>query len=178
MVVGIYVLADPLMRLIGGPSFSDGGVILKWLSISILGTSFGMTFGHIVLAINRQKEALLVYGSDALFSLLGYLLFIPRFGWMGAVGVTIFSEIYAGIFLTFISVKYSQVFPKLQTMLKILLSSLGMGIFLSVLHLSLFPAIFVGIVVYGSLNFVFGIPKPETLKQIFSLTKFVEEETI
>ncbi len=178
MIVGIYVLANPLMQLIGGPSFAGGGIMLKWLSISILGTSFGMTFGHIVLAINRQKEALVVYGSDALLSLIGYLIFIPRFGWMGAVGVTIFSEIYAGIFLTIVSVKYSQVFPKLQTILKILLSSLGMGIFLSVLHLSLFPSILVGIIVYGALNFVLGIPRPETLKQIFSLTKFVEEEAI
>ena len=178
MVAGIYVLSGPLTRLIGGPSFANAGVILKWLSISIIGTSFGMTFGHIILAINRQKEALIVYGSDAFLSLIGYFIFIPRFGWMGAVGVTIFSEIYAGIFLIIISVKYSKVIPKLHTISKILLSSVGMGTFLSVFHLALLPSIITGILVYSAINFVLGIPKPETLKQIFSLTKFVEKETI
>lgn len=178
MVAGIYVLAAPLMRLIGGPAFAGSGIILKWLSISILGTSFGMTFGHIILAINRQKEALVVYGTDALLSLIGYFIFIPRFGWAGAVGVTIFSEIYAGLFLTLLSVKYSGILPKLQTLSKIFLSSLGMGLFLSVMQLSLFPSILVGIAVYGALNFVFGIPKPETLRQIFSLAKIAEDRTI
>lgn len=178
MVAGIFVLATPLMQLIGGPSFAGGGIILKWLSISIIGTSFGMTFGHIILAIDRQRDALIIYGTDAILSLAGYFIFIPRFGWAGAVGVTIFSEIYAGVLLTLISVKYSKTIPKMRTLLKILASSIGMGVFISVLHLSLFPSIFIGIIVYASLNFVFGIPNPETLRQVFSLAKVADEPTI
>ncbi len=178
MIVGIFVLATPIMILIGGASFAKAGIILKWLSLSILGTSFGMTFGHIILAIDRQKEALIVYGTDALLSLVGYFIFIPRFGWAGAVGVTIFSEIYAGLLLTVISVKYSNTFPKLRTLLKILASSIGMGAYLSVMHLSLLPSIIVGILTYAAFNFIFGIPKPETLRQIFSLTKVAEDQVI
>jgi O-antigen/teichoic acid export membrane protein len=171
MVVGIYVLATPIMRFIGGSGFTGSGIMLQWLSLSIFGTCFGMTFGHIVLAINRQKEALVVYGTDAALSLTGYFLFIPIYGWRGAVWVTIFSEFYAGALLMFLSVVYSGVIPKFGTLGRILVSSLIMGVFIKVLALSLLPSIMVGIAVYTICVFAFKVVKPTTLQQIFSLVK-------
>ena len=143
--------------------------MLRWLCISILGTTFGMTFGHIVLAINRQKEALIVYGSDAMLSITGYLIFIPKYGWLGAVWVTIFSEIYAGLLLALIAVVYSGVAPKFGTMGKITLSSLIMAITISILNWSLIPSILVGILVYSLLILIFKIIKPSSFRQLINV---------
>lgn len=170
-VAGIFVLAEPIMRFIASSSFAGSGIMLRWLCISILGTSFGMSFGHIVLALNRQKEALIVYSSDAMLSITGYLIFIPKYGWLGAVWVTIFSEIYAGLLLLLIAVVYSGVVPKFGTLGKILLASFLMAFLISFFSFPLIPSILLGILSYSALAFVFGIIKTSTLKEIFYTNK-------
>ena len=167
MIAGIFVLSDPIMRLIASSSFTGSGIMLKSLSISIFGTVFGMTFGHIVLAIDRQKEALLVYGSDAMLSLTGYLIFIPQYGWRGAVLVTVFSEIYAGLFLWLLAVVYSGVIPKFSSVGKIAVASLTMATVLSWLNLSIIPSILAGAAIYSLAAFVLGIIKPGTIRGLF-----------
>ncbi|MFA6105668.1 MAG: flippase [Patescibacteria group bacterium] len=171
MVTGIFVLAGPIMNFIAGSEFSGSGAMLRWLCISILGTTFGMTFGHVVLAINRQKEALLIYGSDAILSVTGYLIFIPKYGWLGAVWVTIFSEIYAGIFLALMAVVYSGIMPKFGTLAKILLSSIIMGTIIFTVSWPLIPSILLGILVYTALIFLFKIIKLQSLKEIINFSK-------
>lgn len=170
MSVGIFVLAEPIMTLVAGSEFAGAGPMLKLLSISIFGTCFGMAFGHIVLAIDRQKPALFVYGSDALLSLIAYFIFIPKFGWQGAVGVTIFSEVYSGILLTILSIYYSKVLPSLALMAKIALASLLMGSLLYFFQgLNLLLLILLGTSSYALFSFLLGIIKPAIVKQIFSL---------
>lgn len=169
MIIGIFVLSDPIMMMIGSTEFAEAGIMLKWLSISILGTCFGMTFGHIVLAINKQKQALYIYGSDALLSLIGYFVLIPRFGWQGAVAVTIFSEIYAGLLLAILSIYYSKVFPSLLNLLKITLGSILMGGLVYLLpKVSLPLSVLAGAGFYAIFIIGAGVIKPATLKQVFS----------
>ncbi len=164
---GIFVLATPIMRWIFGPDFSNAGVVLRWLSISILGTCFGMIFGHIALAIDRQKETMWVYVSDAIFSVIAYLYFIAHYGWYGAIGVTIFSEFYAGFFLTLLTIRYSHVRPDMLPLIKILLASLIMALMLYLVQpLSLFLSILLGTIVYAALILLFGVTSIQTLKEL------------
>ncbi len=128
MVFGAFVLAEPIMRFVAGANFSGAGKILQILIISIFGVCFGMVFGHLALAINKQRQVFWVYLSDALLSLVGYFIFIPKFGMYGAAYVTIFSEFYAGALLLIMAYHYSGFFPKLFTLLKILFISLLMSI--------------------------------------------------
>jgi len=128
MVFGAFVLAEPIMRFVAGSDFVGAGKILQVLIISIFGVCFGMVFGHLSLAINKQRQVFWVYFSDALLSLIGYFIFIPKFGMFGAAYVTIFSEFYAGALLLFLAYRYSGFFPKLFTFLKILFLSLLMSV--------------------------------------------------
>lgn len=169
IVVGMFVLSDPIMSFIAGEEFVNSGRMLKWLSISVLGTSFGMIFGHIILAINKQRQALIIYGSDAVISLIAYFIFIPKYGWVGAAAVTIFSEIYAGILLTIFSIYYSKTFPSFFTVLKIFAASLIMGLFLWKIHLpSLLWSIIFGATIYSILILALKVVKTTTIKILFS----------
>ncbi len=167
LFVGAFCLSGPIMHFVAGSEFGAAGTMLKWLSISIFGTCFGMIFGHIALAINRQKEALWIYASDAIISLAGYFYFIPLYGWWGAVFVTIFSELYAGLFLTALTIYYSQTRPHILSLVKILTASIIMGVCLDMLPPQpLIFSILLGAVIYGLLLIIL---KAVSLKQVKEL---------
>ncbi|MBI5729168.1 MAG: oligosaccharide flippase family protein [Candidatus Magasanikbacteria bacterium] len=175
MIVGIFVLSRPILRLIAGSSFLEGGDYLRYLSLSIFGTCFGMIFGHIALAINRQKEALWIYGTDAVLSLAGYFYFISHYGVWGAIGVTLFSEVYAGLGLTILTIYYSGVTPRLTSFFKILLASLIMGATLyAVPKMPLFGALALGATVYIGFIMLLRVISPATLKEIITTPEVAE----
>ncbi|PIT88609.1 MAG: hypothetical protein COU29_02440 [Candidatus Magasanikbacteria bacterium CG10_big_fil_rev_8_21_14_0_10_36_32] len=172
MIAGIFVLAVPLMNFIAGENFAISGNILRILIISVIGVSFGMVFGHMALSIDRQKNALWIYITDAILSLAGYLIFIPRYGIYGAAYVTIFSELYAGFFLAWLVIHYSGFRPQLFTLFKILISSLVMALVVYWLQpLNIILSIFVGTFIYAILAIVLRFFSPQTLKEIFSSNK-------
>lgn len=168
MTLGTLILAGPIMNFVGGAEFAEAGKILWLLSIAAFGISFGMTFGHVVLSLGKQKQALWVYGSDAILSLIGYLIFIPRYGMYGAAFVTIFSEFYAGLGLAFLSWKFSGALPRLGKFFKILVASIIMAIalkFLPPVHI-LLQVVF-GAIIYGALVLSFGVVSKNTLRELF-----------
>ena len=175
MITGIFVLSRPILQFIAGSSFLEGGNYLRYLSLSIFGTCFGMIFGHIALAINRQKEALWIYGTDALLSLAGYFYFIAHYGVWGAIGVTLFSEVYAGIGLTVLTIYYSSVAPRLISFLKILAASLIMGVALYALRgIPLLSAVILGGILYAALIILLRVVSPATLKEIIATPRVAE----
>jgi O-antigen/teichoic acid export membrane protein len=128
MVVGAVVLATPLMRFVGGVEFAAAGPILVWLSVAMFAIIIGMTFGHLVLALNRQKQALWVYISTAILSVIAYFIFIPRYGVFGAAGVTVGAEFFAGLMLFAVASYYAKFFPAIKQFLKIVFASSVMGL--------------------------------------------------
>lgn len=181
ILAGTLALATPLMRFVAGPEFTAAGGVLRWLAWSILGTCFGMAFGHVALAIGRQKEALWIYASDAIVSLIAYGIFIPRYGIFGAAGVTIFSELYAGAGLFFLTTRYSGYRPRLQVFFKTLFASALMaGILYYFQPLPLPLSLLLGAASYLAFIVLFGTIPLQTLREIISLpaTAVVEETKV
>lgn len=100
IIAGAQVIGNDLMVFIAGQEFADSGIILRILIWALIGVFFGALYGHTVVAINKQKLMLFGYAATAVLSVAGYLWSIPRFGMIGAAGVTIFSESLIAI-LTF-----------------------------------------------------------------------------
>jgi len=168
ILAGILVLAEPIMRFVAGSNFAGGGAVLAGLSWAILGFCFGMVFGHTAVAINQQRRALWIYGTDAVLSVIGYFVFIPIYGVTGAIGVTIFSEVYAGLLLMALVIRYSKVFPPMLTFGKILLASVIMATGISLLPpLPFAVSVLIGIVIYAVMAIILRIVKKETLVEIF-----------
>lgn len=175
MLAGIFVLSEQIMLFTAGPSFAEAGIMLRWLSICIFGICFGMAFGHIILAIDRQREALWVYLSNAIFSVAGYLIFIPRYGWKGAVGVTIFSEIYAGLGHTLLTLYYSKTKLSFSVFAKICLASTIMGLTIYLLQpFPLWASMILGAASYSVLIIMLRVTSLDQIKNILSRTKVVD----
>lgn len=167
MMAGILVLANPIMILVGGKEFAGSGQILQFLSVAILGITFGNIFGYIALAIDRQKQAMWIYISDAIITTIAYFIFIPKYGIYGAAGVSIFSELFAGLALMLLANHYANFTPRFKSLGKIILASIIMGAIVYKLQpTNILISVLTGVLVYGTLVMLFKIISKETLKEI------------
>ncbi|MEK7623310.1 MAG: flippase [Patescibacteria group bacterium] len=170
MMVGTYILSEKIIVLVAGPKYLGAGIALQLLSIAVFGVFLGAVFGHSAVALNRQKQTIWIYASDAILTLCGYLYFIPRFGMVGAAGMTIFSELYAGVLLFLTIRHYSQTPLQFKTFGKIILSSVAMGMTITSLPtLPVLPVIFLGMITYGAVLLIIKGISVTTLKEIFSI---------
>ncbi|HCC22622.1 TPA: hypothetical protein DF272_00380 [Candidatus Falkowbacteria bacterium] len=132
VVVGGVILSDQIMVFVAGEQFLASGKILRvliWASAAIFVTSL---FGYSVIAVQKQKTMMWGYLTTAVLTLIGYLIFIPRFGIWGAAWMTVFSEILVTIWTFVVVYKVIKFTPKLMILIKSLISSLIMagGIYL------------------------------------------------
>jgi O-antigen/teichoic acid export membrane protein len=167
MTVGVILLAEPIMVLVAGEEFAAAGAPLSILSIAVFGVFFGAVFGHTAVAIDKQKQTMWVYMSNAIISLGAYLYFIPKFGMFGAAWVTVFSELYAGLLLFLVIRHYSKVKLKMFTFLKILLSAVVMAIVVLTLYeLHVIALSIIGAAVYGVMLMATKTVSKETMSDI------------
>lgn len=166
-MLGAIALSSQIMNFVGGKDFTNAGKILSYLSLAILGICFGMVFGYAALAIDKQRQAVWVYLSDAILSVIGYFIFIPRFGIYGAAGVTIFSEFFAGFCLLVIVAYHSKFIPKLNALTKIIFASLVM--YITITNIStphVLFSIILGGIVYSILILTLKVISRDTIKEI------------
>jgi len=174
LIVGAQFLSDPIMLFVAGSDFAAAGPILAMLIFAVGAIFLGTMFSHAVIALNRQKKMIGFYLFTSLSALVAYVILIPRFSYTGAAAVTIYSEVLIAIFSGYCVFKYSRFLPNLKMLLKALLSSAIMGLFLcffpivyrtslSGLILILFTA---GLIYFLALYLLGGI-KPEDMEIIF-----------
>ena len=130
IVFGAQAVATPLSVLIGGDEFVDSGPILRILIIATLGLFISSLYGHTVVAIEKQKSMAPGYALTAFLTIIGYLIFIPRFGVWGAAGMTLFSEFLIGVLTFIMVVRTTHIYPNLLVLFKVLLASIIMYVFL------------------------------------------------
>ncbi len=164
MIVGAQLTAGPLMLLVAGQGFAQSGHLLKILILAIGFIFVGCLLAHAVIAIDKQKNIIGAYIFTAITSLIGYLIFIPRFSYYGAAWVTVYSELAIALFSLYIVIKYSQFKPNLAIILKSAAASLVMAlsIYLLIGKLSLILIIlFAGIIYLFCLYLFKGLNKED-----------------
>ena len=172
IMVGTIILADKIMYIVGGEDFVDSSRPLQILAIAVFGVYLGAVFGHAAVAINKQKQTMWIYISNAIITLIGYLIFIPKFGMYGAAWMTVFSELYAGLLLWATIKHYSKEKLQLKTFAKIILASVVMGIVLLLLiNLNVFILVILGMLIYGATIILTKGISRETIKEIIATKK-------
>lgn len=174
LAIGAQFLSEPIMTFVAGRDFSSSGIILKFLIFAVVAIFLGTMFSHAVIALDKQKKMIGFYIFTSLSSLVAYLILIPRFSYLGAASVTIYSEVLIALFSAYCVFKYSHFIPKLNIFLKSLGAGLLMGLFLyafptyyqNTLGGLILIIILASLVYFLCLSLLGGI-KPEDLETIF-----------
>lgn len=168
MMFGTITLAQPIINFIADASYAESAKILPILAIAVFGVFLGAVFGHTAVAIDRQKETLWIYISNAIITLIGYLIFIPKYEMYGAAWMSVFSELYAGIMLFFTISHYTKEKIQFKTTCKIIFASLVMcAVLLFTKQIPLLLNITIGMIVYGAVILLTKGISQKTLKEIF-----------
>jgi len=168
MIVGGYFLGPQLMILMAGPDFAISGEIIKILFIATAAIYLAGLFGYAVVALDKQKSMIKFYALNAILSLIGYLIFIPRYSYWGAAWMTVFTEFFILITAGWTMYNTIKFFPKLNLLYKSILASLVMSI-----PLYFFPnwpfglAVCLGAIIYFLALYIFkGFDKTAVLELI------------
>jgi O-antigen/teichoic acid export membrane protein len=169
MFTGLFLLSHQIMTFIAGPNYYLSGDALRILSLAVLGVFLGGVFGHLAVAINKQKKVLWVYISNAIITLIGYLIFIPKYGMYGAAWMTVFSEFYTAIML-FFTIKKNLYKPlKLKLFGKIILANITMAVFIIFAKLPVLITIILSGLIYLITLILSRAISKDNLKDILTL---------
>ncbi|TAL50737.1 flippase [Patescibacteria group bacterium] len=163
VVVGAQLVSSELMALIAGPDFTASGPILTWLIVALIWVFLGTLYGHLVVALNKQRVMTWGYVSVAIVAIVGYLLYIPPYGMWGAVGVTLLSEALIALLTFFVVFKTSHALPNLTVLFKALIASTIMYLVLVKLDAHVLVDLLVGGGVYTVVLFAL---KAVTMKDL------------
>ncbi len=130
MVFGTMFIAKDLMLLIAGPEFADSGLVLKIIIFATAIIFINSLFGYTIVVINKQKKLVWGYIFVAIFSLIGYLIFIPKYGYLGAATFTIIAEALIFLINAVVTIKTTKMMPSLMIFTKTIGASLVMSLFL------------------------------------------------
>lgn len=172
VLIFTVLLGTQIMTLIAGDQFVGSGAPLKILALAVFGVYLGAIFGHAAIALNRQKQTMWVYLSTAVITLVGYLIFIPRFGLYGAAWMTVFSEVYTGLMLFFLVRHYSQTALSYKNFGKIIIAGLILGLCLwPIRNLPVFLPIVLAPIFYLIIIIELKIVSRETIVAVINLKK-------
>jgi len=170
LVIGGLFLGRKIMTFIAGGEFIISGDVLRILVFAIGFLFVGQLFGHIIIVLDKQKEMMWYYLMIAIISIIGYLIFIPKYSYYGAAGMTVLAELLMVIFSSRLIHKTTGVLPNLSKAKKALLASIVMAVPLYFLiNYNLFLVLISGVVTYFSCLYLMKAISKETLIGIFNL---------
>ncbi|MFA7314416.1 MAG: flippase [Candidatus Magasanikbacteria bacterium] len=170
MFTGLFLLSHKIMVLVAGQDFFISGNALQILSLAILGVFWAGIFGHLVVAVNLQKEVLWVYISNAIITFTGYMIFIPKYGMYGAAWMTVFSEWYTAVMVTLVARKNVKEKINYKFLTKVIFSSIIMGVFIILLNkIQILILITISIAIYTLMLFATRAVSKGQMKDILSL---------
>jgi len=174
MVFGTLFVAKDLMLLIAGPEFAESGLVLQIIIFATFIIFINSLFGYTIVVINKQKQMVWAYVFVAIVSLIGYLILIPKYGYLGAAGFTIVAEALIFLFNFIMTTKTIKFMPKCNIFWKTIGASIVMSGFLILFYgQNVILVIAVAAVVYTITLYLFkGIDK----KLVFEIIKLKGEQ--
>ncbi len=101
LVIFTFFLAREIILFIAGKEFITATFSLKVLSVAVVFSFFGLLFGYLMVAKNKQKIALVIISVGLTINVILNLIFIPKFGFNAAAITTLLAQ-----FIYFITTGY------------------------------------------------------------------------
>ncbi len=173
LFIGTQFAAEPVMRMVAGSDFSGSGTVLKVLMGAAGLVFISCLMSHVMVSIGKQKEIIGSYFFTAVTSVIGYLIFIPKYSYFGAAAVTVYSEFSITVFMFYYLWRYARIFPHLSIFTKAAAASLPMALTLSMMSpiyaqgvWGLVFSLILSSLVYFVFIFVFGGIKKEDIRMM------------
>ncbi len=164
IVIGTLFLAKDIILIVSGPAFLPSVQVLRILIFSLAFIFFGHFFNMILLVSNAQKKMMWMLSFAALFNITLNLFLIPRFSYMGAAFASASTEAFVVLVASLIAFRHISYRPAVEGLPSLVVSCLGMAIFLSLFH-GRIPFFFLGlgaVALYGALLWFFkGVTREE-----------------
>lgn len=170
IIFGTMLLGEKIMSAVAGEDFSLSGTILKILILAAGAIFVGTLFGHVIVAVKKQKQMIWGYASVALLSLAAYVIFIPRYTYWAAAWITVFSEGAIALLTFFVVWKNTRLIPSGKVLGKSILASVLMCVVIYFLiGMNLLFLIFLGAAVYFAALYLLRGFNKETVMEIIKL---------
>lgn len=129
LVIGLLILAEPVVVLIGGKDFSLSASVLQILSFAIGLIFLGNLLGNSIIALNKQKSGAWIYFAGMIFNIVTNLIFIPKYRYLGAAATTLATEFLVTILMMILIYKTTNYSPKFN-IFKPIFAGIFMAVFL------------------------------------------------
>ncbi|MEW6407423.1 MAG: flippase [Patescibacteria group bacterium] len=130
LIVGVVMLARPIMVFFGGGEFAESENVLRILIFACGAIYFSHLFGNSVVACNEQKKMMWIYFLTAASSIILNFVLIPPFSYYGAAISVLISEIIVCFALALVVYKKTRVFPQFKIFGKSLFATATMALFI------------------------------------------------
>lgn len=157
MMVGIFFTADFLMVKMYGDLYIRSAIILKVFSVLLLISPIGYLLGSRVLLVTGHEKLMIIsVGIGAIVNVFGNLYLIPRYNEFGATVASVISEVVVMVVYIFMGKKHFKLNRISPTVLKVIVSSGIMGVYLFFCsHTHINPWIMLITQIFGSIAIYF-----------------------
>ncbi len=150
LLVGGLVLADELVRLVGGEGFAASAGVLRVLIFALIFIFFGNLFNAILIVANQQTRLMKALIWVAAFNISANLLFIKQYAYMAAAWISVATEFLVAAIGLFFIVRHVGFRPTIESGARIAAAALIMGAGLTVIkHWPIAPVLILGMVLYA-----------------------------
>ena len=144
----ITLLADKIILFIYPQGFIPSIIALKILVWVVPFTFMTITFGTILTAINKQNLLMKIVFIILIFNLILNLILIPQFSYVGSAVATVISELITFIIYFHYISKFICRIKFTDTLIKIIIASGIMGLFIIYASMNLFLVILLAAIIY------------------------------
>ncbi|MFH1938424.1 MAG: flippase [Patescibacteria group bacterium] len=157
LMIGTFFLSQRLVVLVGGEDFILSGEVLNILIIATGIIFLGVLFSNMIIALEKQKALVYIYGLGAIINLVTNFIFIPRYSYHGAAWTTVLTELVVTVLMMVVIYKALKTFPSFASIFKYILAGLIMGLMLYLLaQWPLLILVILAILVYFSFLWLIG----------------------
>ena len=168
MLAGAFILAYPIVFIVSTPDFLsrlDEGfygsdIALQILMFALVFQFLSTLFSFILIAVDKQSKILYINAVGVLLNIIGNLIVIPIYGFIGAAITSVISQAFIFTVNGLVAYKYVKYQINPITTLKIIFSSIVMGLAVKALYpyayglfqnAGVFLLVLVGALIYGAL---------------------------
>ncbi|MFH1461172.1 MAG: oligosaccharide flippase family protein [Patescibacteria group bacterium] len=157
MIIGTIFLSRKIVVLIAGRDFILSAGVLNVLIVATGIIFLGVLFSNMIIALNKQKALIYIYGAGVIVNLGANLIAIPKYSYYGAAGTTLLTELLVtGLMLVVLYWSFKKI-PSFKLIFKSFLAVLAMALLLFFLSdWSLFILIFLGSLAYFVFLYLMG----------------------